>query len=732
MAAPNQYAYRTQKGISIVDAAPVYESLPGFTRPDGNLRCCTYSPCGRYFAWAAPERVVIVDPSVGHVVTTLPSDNVYELGFSPLGTYIITWQRPSKDENGDAVKNLKVWRVIESYHGDEGNEQEHSFVGSYVQKSQTGWNLQYTADEKYCARVVTNEVQFYESGNLGKVWNKLRVEGVADFALSPGDSNSIAVFIPERKGLPASVRIFNVPQFNTPVSQKNFFKGDKVQLKWNNTGTTLIVLAQTDVDKTGKSYYGETTLYLLSANSGFDSRIDLDKEGPIHDVTWSPNSKEFGVVYGYMPAKTTIFNNRAVATHSFALAPRNTILFSPNGRFVIVAGFGNLAGQLDIYDLDRDYTKVATIEASNASVCEWSPDGKFILTATTSPRLRVDNGVRIWHVGGGLMYNEDLTELYQVCWRPQSTTVHPPENPFHPMPSPHPSALEYLATKKAPSKPAGAYRPPGARGQTTPLAFRREDEGGEKFIRDESSSSIHGTSLNGFGKNRRRVVPGAEPVTEYLPPGAAPGGGVTLPPGAEGDEKLSRSAAKNKKKREAKKAKEMAEKAGNLAADAGIDSTIPTGPSADRRERRAHSRSRSRGNNVNSPALDPNSFGRPNRDRSRSTHHRHRSDHQNRTNGGPPTGQNRPSVNTRTSQPNGTAAAAAVPSPPDVRVTSPTTPSGGAIQDKKIRGLLKKIRAIEELKLRVAGGEKLEDTQMKKIQTEDGVRKELEALGWSG
>lgn len=59
------------------------------------------------------------------------------------------------------------------------------------------------------------------------------------------------------------------------MSQKTFFKGDKVQLKWNDSGTTLIVLAQTDVDKSGKSYYGETTLYLLSSNGVFDSRIDL-------------------------------------------------------------------------------------------------------------------------------------------------------------------------------------------------------------------------------------------------------------------------------------------------------------------------------------------------------------------------------------------------------------------------------------------------------------------------
>lgn len=140
------------------------------------------------------RRVSVVDASSGQIVTTLPTPNVYELGFSPLGTYIITWQRPSKDENGDAVKNLKVWRTVT-----EEDDQNRAVVGEYVQKNQYGWNLQYTSDEKFCARTVTNEVQFYESHDLRTVWNKLRVEGVADFAVSPGKNHSVAVFVPERK-----------------------------------------------------------------------------------------------------------------------------------------------------------------------------------------------------------------------------------------------------------------------------------------------------------------------------------------------------------------------------------------------------------------------------------------------------------------------------------------------------------------------------------------------------
>ena len=397
-----------------------------------------------------------------------------------------------------------------------------------------------------------------------------------------------------------------------------------------------------------------------------------------------------------MPAKTTIFNTKANATHSFALSPRNTILFSPHGKFVLVAGFGNLAGQMDIYDMEKDYQKICTIEASNASVCEWSPDGKHILTATTSPRLRVDNGVRIWHVGGGLMYNVELHELYHVIWRPQSPTSHPMEDPLHPMPTPHVSALAYLGTVKTPSKPAGAYRPPGARGSLTPLAFKREDEGGAAYVSNGSLSL--GLGANNFGKPRKREVPGAEAVSEdsQATTGAAP---------AEGDENLSKAATKNKKKRDARKAKDAADKATGLAPTVdGVPSKRNPSRSPERREQKGHERNRSRGQ------LDS-------RPRSQQGKREQRQPERQPQRRPPPT----PAAN-------GTSAKTPQEAP-ELSVTSPS--SGGTPQDKKIRALLKKLRAIDDLKMRRAGGEKLEGTQIKKMDTEDEVRRELEGLGWN-
>ena len=511
-----------------------------------------------------------------------------------------------------------------------------------------------------------------------------------------------------------------------------------MQLKWNALGTSVLVFSQTDADKTGKSYYGETNLYLITVAGNYDCRVSLgrcssrllkslvnnnlcptDKEGPIHDVAWSTDSREFGVVYGFMPAKTTIFDARANVIHQLPAGPRNTILFSPHARLVLVAGFGNLQGSMDIYDRQAGMKKICTIEASNASVCEWSPDGRHILTATTSPRLRVDNGVKIWHYTGGLMYTIDLDELYHVTWLPQSASMHPLPNPLPPAPSAHESALTHVATT-TPKKPAGAYRPPHARNTATPLHFKREDEGGAAHIYANGSGGGSGSGSNGlFGKGRRREVPGAAPA-EKLVPGAAPGGGVSLAgTGAGADEEnLSRTAVKNKKKREAaKKAKaEQQQQAANAAGNGVLQ-----GPQPDREGREGngrnphqhHTRSKSRNNQQSEGHRRSKSkTGAENQNH----HGRHHSEQQ---------------LQIRTGADN--LAPPIDPSTPQKRQTDldaePQTPDGTpSTQDKKLRGLHKKLRAIEDLKQRLANGEKLEDTQLKKIKTEEQVRRELNGL----
>jgi uncharacterized protein with WD repeat len=48
-----------------------------------------------------------------------------------------------------------------------------------------------------------------------------------------------------------------------------------VEFKWNSAGSALLVQAQTEVDTTGRSYFGETAVHFMQADGKFDSTITL-------------------------------------------------------------------------------------------------------------------------------------------------------------------------------------------------------------------------------------------------------------------------------------------------------------------------------------------------------------------------------------------------------------------------------------------------------------------------
>ncbi|GFR58991.1 eukaryotic translation initiation factor 2A, partial [Elysia marginata] len=149
--------------------------------------------------------------------------------------------------------------------------------------------------------------------------------------------------------------------------------------------------------------------------------------------------------------------------------------------------------------------QIAQTQASDTTHFEWCPDGQHLLTCTTAPRLRVGNGYRIWHYTGTLMlqkFTENHAELWEVHWRPRPADQTPKFNI-----STKPVASD--AAVEQPKAKAGAYRPPHARG--TPGA----------------------------------PPPTQKPLQEYEPPSNA--------------KDSDKAPSKNKKKRDARKAKAAAQ-----------------------------------------------------------------------------------------------------------------------------------------------------------------------------
>jgi translation initiation factor 2A len=151
--------------------------------------------------------VCIYDTNTAQAIREFSLPNIVEVGISPKGNFLSTWERPgpfsspfslhglwctaAKLEDGSQHKNLRVFSI-------ETGEQ----VASFSQKSQEGWDLQYTPTETHALRLVGPDIQVYHPADWAKgIADKLHVEGMTNFSLSPGANPSVAVFVAEKKVL---------------------------------------------------------------------------------------------------------------------------------------------------------------------------------------------------------------------------------------------------------------------------------------------------------------------------------------------------------------------------------------------------------------------------------------------------------------------------------------------------------------------------------------------------
>ncbi|KAL9964538.1 hypothetical protein ACROYT_G028193 [Oculina patagonica] len=516
----------------MVHGPPSFRNHEGFGS-DKSPRCrvMTFSPDGSLFAWCNGQSVLVVDTSKFSLVCRIPKEKTFCMAFSPKGTHLSTWEQytASKDQPSP-TNNLEIW-----------NLQEGRLVAGFAQKKKETWQPKWSEDESVCARSVTNEVHCFHDADFTTIATKLRLQGVSEFELSPGPPPfTVAAYVPGAKGAPSYVRLFRHPNFDSPASvlaNKSFFKADRVKLLWNKKGSAVLVVTATDVDKSGASYYGEQTLHYIST-SGESSMVQLAKRGPIYSVQWSPNSKEFCVVYGFMPAKVTLFDLKCEPLFDFGTGPRNEVFYNPHGNIICLAGFGNLRGQLELWSR-KDLKLISKPQADDSTTLEWSPDGEHILTATTSPRLREGNGYKIWHYTGSLLHEKSVNELWEVKWQPVPDGVFKePAINYRAVPS---------STTQEQQKPKAVYRPPGLRG-TAPSMKVHENEPAENLRQKEGQEMSKSAA-----KNKKKREAKAKAKQEQEAAGEAPSPTLSSPPAAASVTSTTLPAEKEKKLRNLKK-----------------------------------------------------------------------------------------------------------------------------------------------------------------------------------
>jgi len=142
---------------------------------------------------------------------------------------------------------------------------------------------------------------------------------------------------------------------------------------------------------------------------------------------WEPNGSKFAVLHGEAPRISVSFyhvknNGKIELIKMFDKQQANTIFWSPQGQFVVLAGLRSMNGALAFVDTS-DCTVMNIAEHYMASDVEWDPTGRYVVTSVSWWSHKVDNAYWLWTFQGRLLQKNNKDRFCQLLWRPRPPTL---------------------------------------------------------------------------------------------------------------------------------------------------------------------------------------------------------------------------------------------------------------------------------------------------------------------
>jgi translation initiation factor 2A len=416
---------------------PTVLNLPDeISNPESPIGLFEISHFGVYVAVSFADHVKIYELGSWSLVSVVNCGRISDCYFSPRNRYFVTWanlgprvefsMRMFDVATGDMVK---CWKI----------------------PNKVSWPMiQWTDDEAFCAMMESKGALNIYADNYEDRVERYSKKGLFKFKIAPGNLFRIAVFVLGKGNDPSRAAILEYPALDAPLSAISAFKIDDATITWNSLGTAITLQTTRDKDDTGKLYYGIAHLFVLR-DDGFTLNLQQTTgEVPIHTVSWNPKGRQFAIIYGLYPDVTSaLFNiNCNKVGGDLTEEPRNKFIWSPCGRILCVGGFESLTGSMSFYNVSGSSPKlIGETTAFATSYHAFSPDGLYFMAATLSPKLRIDNGIKIFTYNGKLIFEEDLNDLYKAQFLPA------PEN----TPKPAFDIEEVVVEKK---NSPGIYRHP--------------------------------------------------------------------------------------------------------------------------------------------------------------------------------------------------------------------------------------------------------------------------------
>lgn len=182
---------------------------------------------------------------------------------------------------------------------------------------------------------------------------------------------------------------------------------ERLDTKTDGNGNFLFLVTARYVSN---SYYGHDHLYFFNIDSLSFREVDV-LDPPLF---FSFLESRFVVCSGHQPSLVSIYDYQCSVVKSFPSGVRNRVFFNAHMNLVAFCGFENLAGNIEIYDVQT--LKVITkLKVLGASLFSWSPNGSYFIVSVTN-YMKEDNRIMMYDYYGREISKVGFSNLVKSEW----------------------------------------------------------------------------------------------------------------------------------------------------------------------------------------------------------------------------------------------------------------------------------------------------------------------------
>ena len=398
-----------------------------------------WSPCGTMIATVHRQGAQAWGGEEFSRIQRFGHSKIQLLDFSPCEKYLVSYSsQESLNPRESAtclfnVFDVKSGQALRSFTG----KLEDFMVAGGDSKPVGANGLQWPVfkwckdeNDKYFARLAKNKagktmISIYQTPDMGLLDKKsLQMENVVDFHWSPKEA-IMCVYQGEANSgnQPARVSLIEIPS-RREIKSKNLFSVKDINIHWHPDGTYLAIQVAR-FTKTKKSSYNGFEFFRVKERDIPMEVLELqNKQEKIVEFAWEPKGHRFAVVHGDGARPDVSFytmkdpkSRQAKHLGTLHGRPVTSLHWSPQGKFLIIAGLKGLNGQLEFFNVN-DMDTMAINEHFMCTNVDWDPTGRYVATSVTSVH-QMENGYIVWSFLGQQLYKVNRDRFFQFLWRPR-------------------------------------------------------------------------------------------------------------------------------------------------------------------------------------------------------------------------------------------------------------------------------------------------------------------------